>query len=137
MHPRSVLAAIDRRRSIFAFVIIQLAGYAAAFAITLTIAAIGFPIIFLLLILARTWILLKFFSRDDLKALDAPTASPFTMESVGRNYEETLEGTGVSDERTKIVWFNARRSCGWAQAWTSGRTPQVDTKPEKYLAVES
>jgi hypothetical protein len=99
--PSSLLSGIDRQCSIWAFVIIQLAGFAATFAITQTIAAIGFPIIILLLIPARTWILPRFFSSDELKALDAPTASPFTMESVGGNYGEILEGTGVGEDEIK------------------------------------
>jgi hypothetical protein len=94
--PSTLLSEIDRRRSIWAFVAIQLAGFGATFAITQTIAAIGFPIIILLLIPVRTWILPKFFTPDELRALDAPTASPFTMESVGGNYGETLEGTSPS-----------------------------------------
>jgi hypothetical protein len=96
--PSTLLSGIARQRAIWAFVIIQLAGFAATFAITQTIAAIGFPIIILLLIPARTWIIPKFFSADELRALDAPTASPFTMESVGGNYGETLEGTGGGDD---------------------------------------
>jgi boron transporter len=101
--PRTLLSSIDRRYSIWAFVIVELAGFAATFAITQTIAAIGFPVIILLLIPTRTWILPKFFSSDDLRALDAPTASPFTMESVGGNFGEILEEiTGVADdERAK------------------------------------
>jgi hypothetical protein len=94
--PSTLLSGIERQGSIWTFVIIQLAGFAATFAITQTIAAIGFPIIILLLIPARTWILPKFFSPDELRALDAPTASPFTMESVGGNYGEALEGRGPS-----------------------------------------
>jgi hypothetical protein len=96
--PSALLSSIDGQRSIWVFVIIQLVGFASTFAITQTIAAIGFPIIILLLIPARTWILPKFFTPEELRALDAPTASPFTMESVGGNYGESLEGTGNGDD---------------------------------------
>jgi hypothetical protein len=94
----TLLCGNDPQRAMWKFVIIQLVGFAATFAITQTIAAIGFPIIILLLIPARTWILPKFFSQDELRALDAPTASLFTMESVGGNYGETLEGTRDGDD---------------------------------------
>lgn len=81
------LKGVDRRIAIWAFVILELLGFGATFAITQTIAAIGFPIIILLLIPARTFLMPLWFRRDELTALDAPTASPFTMESVGGSHE--------------------------------------------------
>jgi len=77
------LKRIERRAAIWAFVILELFGFGATFAITQTIAAIGFPVIILLLIPVRSFILPKWFTREELAALDGPTASPFTMESVG------------------------------------------------------
>jgi hypothetical protein len=77
------LKRIERRTAIWAFVILELIGFGATFAITQTIAAIGFPVIILLLIPVRTFLLPKWFTREELAALDGPTASPFTMESVG------------------------------------------------------
>ena len=65
---------------------LQLVGFGTTFAITQTIAAIGFPIIILLLIPVRTFILPKYFTPQELSALDGPTASPFTMKSVGGNF---------------------------------------------------
>ena len=82
--PRSdPLQRIERRNAIWVFVAIELLGFGATFAITQTIAAVGFPIIILLLIPARTWILPRYFTSEELQILDAPTASPFTMESCG------------------------------------------------------
>lgn len=53
-------------------------------AITQTIAAIGFPIIIFCLIPLRTFIIPKMsFTSEELTLLDGPTASPFTMKSVG------------------------------------------------------
>ena len=85
------LSRIERRSAIWVFVAIELLGYGATFAITQTIAAIGFPIIILLLVPVRTFLLPKWFRAEELSVLDAPTASPFTMESVGGVYGDELE----------------------------------------------
>ncbi|KAK2805274.1 hypothetical protein FQN50_006300 [Emmonsiellopsis sp. PD_5] len=74
---------VVRRGAVWAFVAIELAGFGATFAITQTIAAIGFPVFILVLIPVRSFVLPRYFSVEELGALDAPTASPFTMESVG------------------------------------------------------
>jgi hypothetical protein len=96
------LKRIKRRLAIWAFVAIQLIGFGATFAITQTIAAVGFPIIILLLIPFRTWVLPRWFLDEELRILDAPTASPFTMISVGGNFGESVEdlavGSGGSGE---------------------------------------
>ncbi|OCT48352.1 putative transporter [Cladophialophora carrionii] len=85
------LARIERRRAIWAFVACELIGFGATFAISQTIAAIGFPIIILLLIPVRTWLMPKWFRDEELRLLDAPTAGPFVMESVGGAYGESEE----------------------------------------------
>ncbi|KAL5482708.1 hypothetical protein ACEPAI_9302 [Sanghuangporus weigelae] len=73
-----------RRSRIILFSVIQLIGFGATFAIVQTIASIGFPIIILLLIPVRTYLIpLLPFTEEELAILDMPTASPFTMESVG------------------------------------------------------
>ncbi|PYI10201.1 hypothetical protein BO78DRAFT_306302 [Aspergillus sclerotiicarbonarius CBS 121057] len=77
------LKRIKRRLSIWVFVILELIGFGATFAITQTIAAIGFPVIILLLIPVRSFLFPWWFTPEELSLLDAPTASPFTMESVG------------------------------------------------------
>ncbi|KAJ5795550.1 uncharacterized protein N7518_004090 [Penicillium psychrosexuale] len=96
------LKRIERRFAIWAFVALELFGFGATFAITQTIAAIGFPVIILLLIPARSFLLPKWFSRQELAALDGPTASPFTMESVGgthglEDYDEAV-ANGAQEE---------------------------------------
>ncbi|USP80751.1 hypothetical protein yc1106_08025 [Curvularia clavata] len=85
------LLRIERRWVIWAFVGLELIGFGATFAITQTIAAIGFPVFILLYIPMRTWLMPRFFSPQELGVLDAPTASPFTMESVGGNHGEVVE----------------------------------------------
>ena len=79
-HP---LRKLERQWAIWFFVACELLFFAVAFAITQTVAAIGFPVILILPIPFRTWVLPKVLKRKELDALDAPTASPFTMESVG------------------------------------------------------
>ena len=89
--PASVpLSRIRRKQAIYYFVALELIGFGATFAITQTIAAIGFPIIILLLIPVRTFLLPRYFTEEELSLLDAPTASPFTMESVGGNFGEKV-----------------------------------------------
>ena len=87
------LKRVRRRLAIWVFVAVQLIGFGATFAITQTIAAVGFPIIILLLIPFRTFILPKWFTDEELRLLDAPSASPFTMISVGGNFGEDLESS--------------------------------------------
>ncbi|KAK0187152.1 anion exchanging protein [Armillaria mellea] len=73
-----------RKSRILMFVAIQLGGFGATFAITQTIAAIGFPVIIMLLIPLRTLVIPRLpFTSEELAIFDGPTASPFTMESVG------------------------------------------------------
>ena len=71
------------RRAAWVFVLVELVGFGATFAITQTVAAVGFPVFILLLIPIRAGLLPRFLSPEELAVLDEPTASPFTMESVG------------------------------------------------------
>ncbi|KAF8264730.1 HCO3 transporter family-domain-containing protein [Lactarius quietus] len=72
-----------RKSRILLYVALQLAAFGATFAITQTIAAVGFPVIILLLIPLRSLVVPKMpFSSEELGILDRPTASPFTMQSV-------------------------------------------------------
>lgn len=101
------LARIERRLAIWVFVAMELVGFGATFAISQTIAAIGFPVIILLLIPVRTWLMPKWFREEELRALDAPTAGPFVMESVGGAYGESEDSTPASrtppDETDEIA----------------------------------
>ncbi|KIP02729.1 hypothetical protein PHLGIDRAFT_283464 [Phlebiopsis gigantea 11061_1 CR5-6] len=73
-----------RKSRILLFVAVQLTAFGATMAVTQTIAAIGFPIIILLLVPTRTLIIPRLpFTAEELSVLDGPTASEFTMESVG------------------------------------------------------
>ncbi|KAJ5582406.1 hypothetical protein N7535_001026 [Penicillium sp. DV-2018c] len=89
------LKRLERRAAIWVFVLLELVGFGATFAITQTIAAIGFPVIILFLIPVRSFLLPKWFTREELAALDGPTASPLTMESVG--------GTHGLEEYNEVV----------------------------------
>ncbi|KIW59009.1 hypothetical protein PV05_03493 [Exophiala xenobiotica] len=96
------LARIDRRLAIWVFVAIELIGFGATFAISQTIAAIGFPVFLILLIVARSWLMPKWFRDEELRALDAPTAGSFVMESVGGAYGESEASTPEENE-TAVV----------------------------------
>lgn len=89
------LKRLQRQQTIWFFVALELIGFGATFAVTQTIAAIGFPIIILVLIPVRTFLLPKYFTNEELGVLDAPTASPFTMESVGGNFGEEVDMDGT------------------------------------------
>jgi len=107
-----------RRKSVYFFVGLELIGFGATFAVTQTIgtsypfssnvAAIGFPIIILLLVPVRMYICPLICTPEELFELDAPVASPFTMESVGASVvgvrattsaESPEETSGETDER--------------------------------------
>lgn len=105
------LKQVKRRLAVWVFVGVELIGFGATFAITQTIAAIGFPVFILILIPVRSFLLPKWFTQEELSILDAPTASPFTMESVGGSYghnsnnnnnnnnnSEETEGTPVNNK---------------------------------------
>lgn len=85
------LSRIQRRGAVWAFVGLELIGFGATFAITQTIAAIGFPVFIFLYIPLRTFLMPRWFTKEELGILDAPTASPFTMESVGGNHGQVVE----------------------------------------------
>ncbi|EEP82646.1 hypothetical protein UREG_07511 [Uncinocarpus reesii 1704] len=86
-----------------------------------TIAAIGFPVFILLLIPIRTFWLPRWFTELELSILDGPTASPFTMESVGgthgHNPDEHANNSGLMErvpgsraqvlqrERVRVRWL--------------------------------
>ena len=93
-----------RKSRIVLFVAVQLIGFGATFGITQTIgtvsvssyhphsfpdsrihlAAIGFPVVILLLVPLRTWVIPRLpFTPEELAILDGPTASPFVSLSVG------------------------------------------------------
>ncbi|KAJ4319686.1 hypothetical protein N0V84_006240 [Fusarium piperis] len=77
------LLRVRRRAAIWGFVLVELVGFGATFAITQTVAAVGFPVFILALIPIRAWLLPHIFSPEELALLDKPTASEFTMEGIG------------------------------------------------------
>ncbi|KAG1898217.1 HCO3 transporter family-domain-containing protein [Suillus fuscotomentosus] len=73
-----------RKSRLLMFVTIQLVAFGATFVLTQSIAALGFPVMILLLVPLRAYIIPRLpFTQEELSILDGPTASPFTMESVG------------------------------------------------------
>jgi len=90
--PSDPLRRITRKWALYGFVAIQLLGFGATFAITQTIAAVGFPVIIFALVPFRTLLMPRWFSQEELGILDGPTASQFTMVSVGGNWGEPESG---------------------------------------------
>lgn len=66
-----------------------------------------FPVFILILIPIRTFILPKYFTAEELGILDAPTASPFTLESAGGSYTDYPESIDISPEDTGTVDMEA------------------------------
>ncbi|KAJ6438490.1 anion exchange family protein [Purpureocillium lavendulum] len=84
--PSHPLRAIKRRSAVWLFVAIELVGFGATFAITQTIAAVGFPVFILALIPIRALLLPRILRPKELAVLDAPTASDFIMEGIGGSW---------------------------------------------------
>ena len=73
-----------RRKKVAIFVAIQWLFFAMTMAISQTIAAIGFPVIIILLIPTRMFVLPYLFAEEELSILDAPTAdADVVWESIG------------------------------------------------------
>lgn len=82
------------KKKLWAFVAIQIFGFGATFAITQTIAAVGFPVVIFLLVPFRTWVMPRWFTSEELGIMDGPTAGEFVMASVGGNWEDVDDGSG-------------------------------------------
>ncbi|KAK4229798.1 putative transporter [Podospora fimiseda] len=91
-----------RRGAIWLFVTIELLGFGATFAITQTVAAVGFPIFIFLLIPVRALLLPKWIEAEALAVLDEPTASPFIMDGIGGTYGGKREEEKEEEEEGKI-----------------------------------
>lgn len=99
--PDEPLSRLDRRSAIWAFVGLELLIFGATFAITqIEGAAIGFPVVIIISIPFRTWVMPRWFRPEELRALDGPTASAFVMESVGGAYGEE-GGSSTPEEHTR------------------------------------
>ncbi|KAK2037722.1 hypothetical protein LZ31DRAFT_162131 [Colletotrichum somersetense] len=94
-----------RRRAVWVFVAVELVGFGATFAITQTVAAVGFPVFIMLLIPVRAWLLPRWFSPEELAALDEPTASPFTMEGIGGVYGGGADAGSDDSDGTRVSGY--------------------------------
>lgn len=135
-HPlrRGVSAGV-RRGAVWVFVLVELVGFGATFAITQTVAAVGFPVFIFLLIPLRAMVLPKLLTKEELAVLDEPTASPFTMESVGGVYGGSGSGSGSMflDADEEGGGRSASRSASVSGAEEEGRRerPKVGKDKEK------
>ncbi|KAH9241602.1 hypothetical protein K456DRAFT_30014 [Colletotrichum gloeosporioides 23] len=112
-----------RRRAVWQFVAIELVGFGATFAITQTVAAVGFPVFIMLLIPIRAWLLPRRFSGQELGVLDGPTASPFTMESCGG-----IHGVDADDSDETRFEEPRRRGSGSEGVLAPGRGPEDEAE---------
>jgi len=143
------LLQLERRSAVWVFVALELVGFGATFAITQTKAAIGFPVFIMLYIPLRVWGMPRWFTNRELSILDAPTASPFTMESVGGNHGEVVEeeddangsgsgggshtdveGRGEEDAAERGEMLRARRTSRGSKG--SGRRPSLRRTSTEY-----
>ena len=73
-----------RRRKILLFIGLQMAGVASCVAVSHTLAAIGFPVLIILLIPLRIFLVPKWFSLHELQVMDEFTAtSAVVLASLG------------------------------------------------------
>lgn len=78
--PQSILNHISRKKLVI-FLCFSLAGFVGEFAITNTIAAIGFPLILLLTVLIRM-VFPKIFTKEELDVLDHNATEEFTVKNL-------------------------------------------------------
>ncbi|KAF5979281.1 chloride-bicarbonate anion exchanger [Fusarium bulbicola] len=98
----SPLLQIRRRSAIWYFVLIELIGFGATFAITQTVAAVGFPVIIFALIPIRALLLPYIFSPEELSLLDQPTASEFIMEGIGGSWGGKVDDKPALQQRDSL-----------------------------------
>ncbi|KAK2054234.1 hypothetical protein LY76DRAFT_240231 [Colletotrichum caudatum] len=138
-----------RRRAVWLFVAVELVGFGATFAITQTVAAVGFPVFIMLLIPVRAWLLPRWLSPDELAALDEPTASPFTMEGIGGVYgggsggggadagSDDSDGTRVSGYGDGVLASSSSAAAAAAAAAAPGRSRDDLAELGQARSVES
>ncbi|QPC65239.1 hypothetical protein HYE67_007470 [Fusarium culmorum] len=106
----SPLLRIRRRAAIWYFVLIELVSFGATFAITQTVAAVGFPVFIFALIPIRAIILPYIFSIEELSLLDEPTASDFIMEGIGGSWggkDEEKPASQQSDSHGRLDYHDS------------------------------
>ncbi|KAK8065339.1 transporter [Apiospora hydei] len=128
--------ADPRRAAIWAFVALELVGFGATFAITQTVAAVGFPVFILALIPVRALLLPRLFTPHELSILDEPTASPFTMENVGGSYgggassaAAAAHHPGHNDEGVDVIEGEGGRDGTATNSESASATLRMDPTP--------
>ena len=83
MQPKEKLLTIPRRK-VLLYIGLQVTGVAACVAVSHTLAAIGFPVLIILLIPLRIFLIPRWFSLAELRVLDEFTAtSSVVLRSLG------------------------------------------------------
>ncbi|WFC97689.1 hypothetical protein MYAM1_000408 [Malassezia yamatoensis] len=130
-----------RRRTIALFVAIQWLFFGMTVAISQTIAAIGFPVIIILMIPCRVYCIPHLFKPDELEVLDAQTASaPAVMCSLGtssKHVPKTGDSELLAYESSKVRQISSSTSVQRSNSSSSPilRTPSAsNTAPAESLA---
>ncbi|WVO17305.1 hypothetical protein L204_104997 [Cryptococcus depauperatus] len=120
-----------RKSKILLFTAIELIGFGATFAITQTIAAIGFPIIIMLLVPLRVFIIPHLgFTIDELEILDGAVASPFTMDSSQKKAVKQASFSHSSLRPSKIAsWLSFPATGESRRRRTSPKSSAIDMPP--------
>ncbi|KAK3299562.1 HCO3 transporter family-domain-containing protein [Chaetomium fimeti] len=106
-----------RKRKIWLYIAIQFSTVAACVAISHTLAAIGFPVLIMLLIPLRILVIPKWFHLDELQALDEFTATnKIVLASLGGMpalpEHATMEGSGLERKRSERRFGIPRQRAG-------------------------
>lgn len=100
VQPKDKLIAI-RRRKVLLFISLQMAGVVSCVVVSHTLAAIGFPVLIILLIPLRVFLVPRWFSLAELRVLDEFTAtSTVVLRSLGGKPglpEDQGEESGVEE----------------------------------------
>ncbi|KAI3625394.1 hypothetical protein CBS9595_000755 [Malassezia furfur] len=123
-----------RRRTIALFVGIQWLFFGMTIAISQTIAAIGFPVIIILMIPCRVYFVPRLFAPHELETLDAPTATaPAVMCSLGVS-QHSAESKREVERSETVNKPPSRTNSTHSSSRASRRTePEVEKQPSTPL----
>lgn len=127
-----------RLKAVWGFVGLELLGFGATFAITQTIAAVGFPIVVVALVPLRMYLLPRWFRKEELIRLDQATASKFTLESVGGAWGGSGDdGDKDDDEEEQDIEMTRVPSAGGSAAGDVSGGARSSTVSSQSLTIQA